>query len=338
MKINEELDFEAFLMDKFGFPINHKDELNEETFKNLLKYLNIELTYDVITKRSIVEGLPKKYASAEHIKVLPIYIMDSLRKNGIKVSKALIEDYLALEFASNNINPIKKLLESNIWDKKDRINEIFEILHLENDFYKLLVRKWLHQTVSLLFNDTKKNLNNEGVLTFQGKQGIGKSQFFRLLSIEAEWFGDGLTIDLRDKDSLIRATSRWITEIGEADATINKRQDSLKSFLSAFEDDIRVPYGRDSIRRPRTTSFCASVNPVDFLKDPTGNRRFWVIPITKIENQKLRDYGKYWIIQLWLQVYAEVKNDPDFFRIINQKEKEELIKNNLRFTSFLPCE
>ena len=76
---------------------------------------------------------------------------------------------------------------------------------------------------------------------------------------------------------------------GEIDSTLKKEQSALKAFLTSPEDDIREPYAKKSIRRPRTTSFCASVNPYMFLKDSTGNRRFWVIHTEKIQIHKLRD-------------------------------------------------
>ena len=68
-----------------------------------------------------------------------------------------------------------------------------------------------------------------------------------------------------------------------------------------------------------------------------GNRRFWIIPVEKIEYEKLKNYGKKFIMQLWLQVYEETKDNFQKFRLTG-KEREMLNKNNLAFTEFLPCE
>lgn len=73
------------------------------------------------------------------------------------------------------------------------------------------------------------------------------------------------------------------------------------------------------------------------MKDSTGNRRFWVVPVTEIDYKRLENYGKEWVKQLWLQVYDEVKNNLQCFRLTEQ-ERAELEKNNLKFTEFLPFE
>ena len=191
----------------------------------------------------------------------------------------------------------------------------------------------MYQTALLPFNNFEHPINSDGVLVLQGKEGIGKSFFFRQLAIKNEWFGDGITINTKDKDSIIKATSKWITELGEIDSTIGRNQQDLKAFLTASDDEIRVPYGRDFIRRPRTTSFCGTVNPINYLKDPEGNRRFWTIPVEKIDNTRLRKYGYKWVIQLWLQAYYEAKENVNCFRLTDEDIKE--LSN---FTSYLPYE
>ena len=281
--------------------------------------------------------MPEKYAKSDLFEILPIYIKDVFRNNGMKPALKTIEEYILLKISENNFNPFVDFLKTHKWDGQDRINEIFNILHLENPLYKTLVKKWLYQTVCISFNTLDNPFGVEGILTLQGKQGIGKTRFFSLLSIEPEWFADGVTIDVNNKDTLIKATSKLICELGEVDSTIKKEQSALKAFVTSAEDDIRPPYGKKSIRRARNTSFCATVNPEVFLKDATGNRRFWVVPVTEIDYKRLENYGKDWVKQLWLQVYEEIKNNLQCFRLTEQ-ERAELEKNNLKFTEFLPFE
>lgn len=320
-----------------AFPISTAGELNADNFSKILDFLEIKIRFNIITKRISIEGLPETYAKSDLFEILPIYIKDALINNGIRINTNIIGEYILLEIAKNNFNPFADFLKSNKWDGKDRINELFDIFHIEKDFYKTLFRKWLYQTVSMSFNTLDKPYGIDGVLTLQGKQGIGKTYALSLLSPNPEWFQDGLTIDVNNKDSLIRATSALISEIGEFDSTIKKEQSALKAFLTSPVDDIRPPYGKKSIRRARTTSFCATVNPNSFLKDESGNRRFWIIPVDKIDYERLKNYGKEFVMQLWLQVYDEVKDDFQKFRL-TRVEREKLDKNNLVFTEFLPCE
>lgn len=102
-------------------------------------------------------------------------------------------------------------------------------------------------------------------------------------------------------------------------------------------DDIRVPYGRKSIKKPRRTSFCATVNHTDFLVDETGNRRFLCVPVISIDNRRLEKLGVEWIKQLWTQSYFETKDNLQKFRL-NQEERKELEKRNYQFTELSPCE
>jgi len=319
------------------FPISTAGELNADNFSKILDFLGIKIKFNIITKRISIEGLPEMYAKSDFFEILPIYIKDVLINHGIRVNTNIIGEYILLEISKNNFNPFVDFLRSNKWDGRDRINELFDIFYIEKEFYKTLFRKWLHQTVSMAFNTLEKPYGIDGVLTLQGKQGIGKTYALSLLSPNPEWFQDGLTIDVNNKDSLIRSTSALISEIGEFDSTMKKEQSALKAFLTSPVDEIRPPYGKKSIRRARTTSFCATVNPDSFLKDESGNRRFWIIPVEKIDYERLKNYGKEFIMQLWLQVYDEVKDNFQKFRL-TREEREKLDKNNLAFTEFLPCE
>ena len=335
LKILERLKNKNYKIDIF--PIQNIDELNEKTFEQILRYLGIEIKYNLITKRIVITGMPKKYAESDLYTILPIYLKCVLRNKGIKINDTKkIEEFIILEISKNNFNPILDLLESNKWDGIDRFEDICNIFNLSKELDKILLIKWIRQTVAMLLNNLNDSFGAEGILTLQGKQGIGKSRIMSLLSLNPEWVADGIVIDMNNKDSIIKATSRWICELGELDDTLKKGQSALKAFITSPEDDIRMPYAKNSTRRPRNTSFCASVNPISFLKDEE-NRRFWVIHVESLNYKKLEELGYKWILQLWLQAYNEVKKDINCFRLTD-KEKSLLSESNLRYTEFIPYE
>lgn len=320
------------------FPIENVDHLNEKTFEELLDYLGIKIKYNVITKRILITGMPKKYATSDLYTILPIYLKNVLKNKGIKINETKkIEEFITLEIAKNNFNPILDLLNSNKWDGIDRFEELCNIFNLNKQLDKTLLIKWLKQSIAILLNTLEKPFGAEGILTLQGKQGIGKTRILSLLSLNPEWFADGVVLDMNNKDSLIRATGHWICELGEIEDTLKKEQSSLKGFVTSPIDDIRPPYAKSSIRKPRNTSFCASVNSVSFLKDSTGNRRFYVIHVEKIDHKRLESLGYNWILQLWLQAYDEVKKNLNCFRLTEEEQKA-VIENNLKYTEFLPYE
>lgn len=112
-------------------------------------------------------------------------------------------------------------------------------------------------------------------------QGIGKSTFWATLG--GEWFSDSLG-DLRNlKDDVLQLHSAWIHEWGEIDAVVGKREsETLKKFLSTTRDDIRKPYGRGVETLHRCCAIVGTTNRSDFIKDPTGNRRFPVISVDRV--------------------------------------------------------
>lgn len=313
--------------------------LSKELLEEILNRLNIKVGYNEITKDIDIEGLPEEYSSENAETILPIYLKELLKRYSIKASKSYIEDLLILIFDSHRYNPVINMLKNNEWDKKDRFHTLFEIMNITEELDKILIRKWFWQTVAMAFNgyDKKKPYGIEGVLTLQGPQGCGKTRFCRNIALKTEWFTEGATVDMKVKDSLILASKGFIVELGEVDSTIRKKQADLKSFLSNTVDEIRVPYGRKSIKKPRRTNFVATVNPTEFLSDETGNRRFFTIKIKNIDNDRLENLGNKWIEQLWLQAYDEIKDNINMFRL-SSEERKELEKRNHNFTELSPCE
>ena len=151
------------------------------------------------------------------------------------------------------------------------------------------------------------------------------------------WFVEGAVIDLKNKDSIINALSGWITELGELDATLQREQSSLKAFITNTEDRVRPPYGRTATRAPRRTSFCGTVNQDDYLRDTTGSRRFWTIPVTNIDTATLFSLSRDWVNQLWYQVYDIYQQDHNGFRL-TKAEMKTLQDDNLEFSISLQYE
>jgi len=177
----------------------------------------------------------------------------------------------------------------------------------------------------------------DGVLVFTGPQGIGKTSAFRLLLPVPEWFTEGVTLDLHNKDSVIGSTGGLITELGELDATLKKDQTEIKAFLTKPKDRYRLPYAASETDVTRRTSFCATVNDDKFLKDETGSRRFFTIPLTHIDKKTLFSLPAEWWWQLWFQVYALYKKDHKGFRLTDE-ERAQLESDNMEFQALLPFE
>ena len=271
---------------------------------------------------------------------MPSIIQDKLVKNFTRVTKQKVIDYITRYATRHRFNPVLDMIKSVKWDGTNYIGQIYDIFRIpantEDGLYsRIFIQKWLMQCICGLFNTIENPFSLDIILVFQGKQGIGKTRFFEKLALKSAFFGEGICLDPRDKDSIIQATSKWISELGELGSTMKKDMDSVKAFLTKSTDEYRTPYGRASLHYPRITSFIGTVNDTEFLIDQTGNRRFAVIPLAPdlvidYETQ-IKPFDS---LQLWAQVYSLVssqKKDVSSCFRLTEDEKQYLEKRNAAF-------
>ena len=312
----------------------------QEDVERLLIDQGIGVLYNTLTGDLEVKGVPNGYSSENALNTLPIYLSDAFAKIGRSITPTRIADYLGAIADKNRYNPVDDLLMRVEWDHQDRLEDVYSILSLAPHDHqgRTYVRKWLHQCIALALNDESHPVGADGVLVLQGPQGCGKTLFARRIAMRPEWFAEGVQIDTKDKDCLIQATRPWIAELGEFDSTAKKEQTDLKAFITRAFDDIRKPYARSAVRRPRRTSFIATVNPAEFLRDDTGSRRWWVIHVNQIDRRRLLDLRPEWFEQLWAQVYSTLYlKDKNGFRLTD-KEQKLLQQENEQYAMPLPGE
>lgn len=331
-------DYEKGLIE-WGKAQHQKDTcVSIDTVATSLQELGITLRYNQLLKEAEVQGLPPQYSKQNAATVLPVYLMDYLRGSGFEgVNPKTVEGCLACIADQNRYNPIREYLLSGRWDGVDRFQEIYRILSVTNERHQTYIRKWFIQCVALGLNGDDRPVAADGILVLQGEQGLAKTSFFRTMAPFPRWFVEGAIIDMRDKDTQIRALSGWITELGELDSTVKKEQSSLKAFITMPEDRIRPPYAATPARAARRTSFCGTVNPKNFLKDESGSRRFWIIPLEYIDKRALFALPLEWVDQVWFQTYELYKANPAGFRLSDEEIKE-LQRKNRYFEEPLPYE
>ena len=141
--------------------------------------------------------------------------------------------------------------------------------------HKTFLRKTL---ISAVARALTPGCKVDTVCILQGLQGCGKSTFWKVLASEP-WFDDTVT-NASDKDERLKLHQSWFVEWAELEA-IFKRKDisAVKAFITTQADQVRPPYGRDILEMQRPSIIVGSTNETEFLADPTGNRRYWVIPI-----------------------------------------------------------
>lgn len=194
-------------------------------------------------------------------------------------SPSKLKNALLTITAERSFHPIKEYLEGlPAWDGKKRLETLLiDYLGAEDSSYvRAVTRKTLVAAVARVY---EPGIKFDTVLVLSGPQGIGKSMFFAKLG--GIWFSDSLTIsDMRDKTGAEKLQGFWIMEIGEMNGIKKVEVETVKSFSSRQDDKFRVAYGTVVESHPRQCVICGTSNSQHFLRDVTGNRRFWPVQVT----------------------------------------------------------
>ena len=186
-----------------------------------------------------------------------------------------VDDALSLIAFKHRVNQVADYVNSVQWDGVKRIDTLLhDYLGAEQNVYTAQVmRKTLAAAVARAIKGAVKW---DYMLILAGPQGIGKSTF--LAKLGKDWFCDSLeTFEGKEAAEIIQG--QWIVEIGELTAMSKAETNAIKQFLSKRDDVYRAAYGRHSERYPRRCVFFGTSNDTAFLKDVTGNRRFWPISV-----------------------------------------------------------
>ena len=186
---------------------------------------------------------------------------------------------LAVVSAERQYHPIKDYFAALQWDGVERLDTLL-IDYLGADdtpYVRAVTRKTLTAAVARVY---EPGVKFDSILVLNGPQGVGKSTFFALLG--RQWYSDSLSIsDMKDKTAAEKLQGYWILELGELAGIKKVDVETVKSFVTRTDDKFRQSYGIVVESHPRTCIIVGSTNSEGgFLRDITGNRRFWPVHVT----------------------------------------------------------
>lgn len=204
------------------------------------------------------------------------------RMHGI-YNDAKLNDAIERVSSDNAFHPIKLYLESLTWDGVPRIDTfLVDYMGAEDNAYtREAFRKMLLAAVTRIYEPGRKF---DTALVFYSEQGVGKSTLIQRLS--KGWFNDSLT-NLSGKESYEAIQFAWLVELAELSALRKSDVEAVKNFISKREDTYRGAYARRVKTHKRQCVFFGSTNDDEFLKDATGNRRFFPVEVKRTRKTRL---------------------------------------------------
>ena len=314
-------------------PKGKKPEFHAEALVQILNDNKMTVVYEPVKKDVI-------WNWKDHLgdkKLIDAKLINFIQKSYSGYTKDKFANCLKIISLENKSNLILELIDLEIWNGKNYLGELYDIMYIpyEDELSRTLIFKWLWQGLVLVDNNEDDPVGADGCLVLTGKQGIGKTSLFRKLAIEKNYFGEGCTYNHRDKDTTIDILKNFVSELGEIETTFRSDIEALKNFVTRAKDRIRFPYDAKASEMARRTNLCGTCNSKGFLIDQNGNRRFWTVPVEKIDLNKLKEFNA---LQLWSQIREmTLLLDSADFRL-TPKEREQLEERNKEYMKDIPAE
>lgn len=227
------------------------------------------------------------------------------RELEFKATAAAIKGELVAVAHEKSYHPVIDYLDGLEWDGTPRIDTWL------NDYCSVADTELNREFGAKFLIAGVRRIRQPGVkfdtmLILEGAQGTGKSSLIEVLAVQEEWFCGSLDLnaDAKIKAEMLRRA--WIVECQELDGARKATLDAVKKFLSTRSDTYRAAYARNAADYPRHCIIFGTTNEERYLRDPTGNRRFWSVQVGAID---LTGFGSD-IDQLWAEaVRREAANE-----------------------------
>lgn len=218
--------------------------------------------------------------------------MDDLRlanycaeRHGLLVGNPItIEQAVLMAAQDFRYNPVRDSFESVEWDGIERCKYwMIECLGATDDEYVEKASEYF--LISMAARVFDPGCQMDYMLVLQGGQGEGKSSVLQVLG--GDLYAGG-SFRIGDKDALQALQGRLIFNFNELDALSRGETSAIKGFITERTDHFRPPYAKNFQAFPRNCVLTGDTNQGEFLRDATGDRRFWVVHCSQIDVDKLR--------------------------------------------------
>jgi len=249
--------------------------------------------------------------------------MFAMREASLMVDKDSCNDAILNAAENNPKHPVREYLASLKWDGKKRISTwLTKYAGVEDtSLHRAYSRMFLIGAVRRV---KKPGTKMRSMLILEGPQNIGKSRLFKKLAVEEEWFTDNVKVGDESKEVIEITCGKWICETPELSGLSKRDVEHVKAMISRDTDKARKAYDRFPSEVARHFILCGTTNPTPgngYLKDRTGNTRFWGVTVGEMNVDGLT---RKVIDQLWAEaVVAEARGEQEEPHWLNTDELQE---------------
>lgn len=281
----------GFVCDENGTPIAQ----SQANIRTGFNQLGVKLWWDDFADRLCIEGLDGfgPYIDDPAANRLRLRL-DS--KFGFLPSAELFNNVVMDVAFDNRRNPVAEYFAEaqTKWDGQPRLDRVLI------DYFGAEDTALNRAIGSIVFKAAVRRVRNPGckydeILVLESEQGQNKSTAWRILAVNDRWFTDDLPLGAKTKEVMEVVEGVFIVELSELKGMKQGEVESIKSFASRQEDRARMAYGRYTSYRPRRFIMVGSTNDRKYLRDGTGNRRFWPVATGFIDIAKIKaDRDQLW--------------------------------------------
>lgn len=280
-----------------GWPDQTKDGRPRASFRNAilcLLRLEVEIRYDLFRMRISVDGVVvQEFAGDMNDDALAYLRKLATDKFGFDPGKTNIGDAAHTIALENAFHPIRDYLDGLAWDGTERLARLL-IDYFGAEDTEINRAFALAAFVAAVRRVRHPGTKFDTMLVLEGPQGSGKSTAILILAGDGN-FSDQSIIGLDQKVQGELLQGVWLYEVAELSGLRHTDSNDLKSFLSRDTDRFRAAYARFTASNPRQVIFIGTTNDDTYLKDETGNRRFWPVRTGEIDLEALRrDRDQIW--------------------------------------------
>jgi hypothetical protein len=278
-----------FLLDRHDKPIRD----NQENIRRGLDQLRIELSYDSFAGQILIkrDGVTAPYDDAARNRLW----LEFDGRLGFRPTADYFDVVISNLARNATFHPVRDYLDSLAWDRVPRVDTWLARYGgaADNEYTRAVGALALLAAVRRV---RQPGCKFDELLVLESEQGQLKSTALRALCPHDDWFTDDLPLNVDAKQVIERTRGRWLVEAAELSGLRRGEVEHLKSLLSRQVDGpVRLAYGRMSISQPRQFIVIGTTNAHNYLKDATGNRRFWPVRVQRFDVEALaRDRDLIW--------------------------------------------